>query len=309
MKQQPINLMLLDGGLGDHVASLVAVDYIIRHYPQVKPKVWAPDYLVELAKNLLPPSEIYDLSQMNQYYDRDLPTKTTKWDGYTSPMKIHCLDYAFLRLCDENPSIRYKNYLKINTDGVQIPKLPEKYVVFTVAYTAEVREWLPKFINETAAHCKAEGYTPVFLGKKEVKTGILATIKGEFKEEIDFSLGINLIDQTSLVQAAAIMDDAYAVVGVDNGLLHLAGCTDAYIVGGFTTVSPNIRMPVRNNELGWRYHPVTPDALLACSFCQERTNFLYGHDYRNCMFGKTAPGHKLCVKQMNSKKFILGLGI
>ncbi len=53
-KTKTINVMLLDGGLGDHVAALVAVDYIAKTYPWINPLVWCPDYLVEFAKHLLP---------------------------------------------------------------------------------------------------------------------------------------------------------------------------------------------------------------------------------------------------------------
>lgn len=304
-KTKTINLMLLDGGLGDHIASLVAVDYVLKQYPWITPIIWMPDFLTEFAINALPPkTNVKGFSQMRGVYDPTKPTKTTKWDGHTSPMKIHCVDYAFLKLCDENPDIEYKNYLRPR-ELVRGPE--EKYVVFTTGFTADVREWLPSEINKTAKYVKDKGYNPVFLGQTLVKTGIAHNIQGNFKEEIDFSVGLNLIDKTTLSEAASIMEDSAAVLGVDNGLIHLAGCTNAPIVGGFTTVKPEIRMPIRNNRLGYEFYPIVPDKTLDCSFCQQKTNFLYGHDYRNCLFKDDAARKNACVKQMTADKFIAHL--
>ncbi len=308
-KTKTINLMLLDGGCGDQIAALVAVNYVITQYPWITPYIWLPDYLTDFAKNVLPAdSKVYGLSQLRGLYNPAKPTKTTKWDGITSPMKIHLVDYAFLKLCDENPSIEHKNYLKIQLDKIeQLTEfgLPDKYVVLTTGFTADVREWPASEINKTARWCLDNDLTPVFLGQSNTKTGTFHTIKGTFKEEIDFSIGINLIDKTNLLEAAVIMHHSKAVAGVDNGLLHVAGCTDAFIIGGFTTVSPSIRMPIRNNMLGTNFATVTPDNL-DCAFCQEKTNFLYGHDYRNCLY-KEQPRKLACITQMTAEKFIENL--
>lgn len=247
---------------------------------------------------------------MRGVYDPTKTTKTTKWDGNTSPMKIHLLDYAFLRLTDENPSLDKKNYLQVKLDKIKSRdfNLPEKYVVFTVGFTAEVREFLPAYINVLAQFVKHKGYTPVFIGQTQTKTGAAHVIKGTFSDETDYSLGINLIDNTTLLEAAAIMDKAGAVVGVDNGLLHVAGCTKAPIVGGFTTVLPEIRMPVRNNILGHNFYPVTPDEDLGCTGCQQKTNFLYGHDYKKCWYKEKKEREEiLCVKQLTPSKFAIHL--
>ncbi len=309
-KTKTINVMLLDGGVGDDICSLVAVDYMIRKYPWITPLVWTKDFLVDFAKNVLPEGTyVKGYSEMRGQYDPTRPTKTTKWDGNTSPMKIHLLDYAFLRLLDENPPIYEKNYLRVKFDQVksQVFDLPSKYVVFTTGFTAGVREWIAPEVNKTAKYVLDKGYIPVFLGQTQTKTGLAHVIEGKFNEQIDFNLGINLIDKTNLLEAATIMQHSSGVLGVDNGLLHVAGCTDAKIVGGFTTVSPQIRMAIRHDILGWEYYPVTPNSS-ACDklFCQEKTNFLYGHDYRNCLFKD--PDRKLkCIQDMTADRFITQL--
>lgn len=297
-----INIVLMDGGLGDHIAALPAIKYICNQYPWITPLVWMPNFLVEFAKHVLPEDiQIKGFSAMRRSYHPARSTKTTKWDGATSPMKIHCVDYAFLKLTDENPAIEHKNYLKIDSSKIDIDGLylPERYLVLTTGFTAKVREMPAKSINEVAKWAIEQGLKVVFLGQKQTRTGALHVIKGNFDDTIDFSVGVNLIDKTSLLQAAAIMSRAVVIVGVDNGLLHVAGCTDTPIVGGFTTVSPEIRMPIRNNTLGYNYYAIVPEVSLGCRFCQQKTNFLFGHDYSRCIYRDNA-----CVSHMRADKFI-----
>lgn len=304
-ERRDVNCILLSGGVGDHVGTLVAVAYILKTYPWINLLIWVPDFLLEFAKNVLPEKAIVrNFTAMKTKYDRNKTTIHTEWDGRISPMKIHSVDYAFLKLCDEQVPIDKKNYLKVKFDKVDITKfnLPNKYVVIATGFTAAVREFAPQSVNEVADFIVYKGYTPVFVGQKSTATGGKHVIQGSFNKEIDFSKGLNLVDQTSLVEVAKIMQESAAVVGVDCGLLHIAGCTDAPIVAGFTTVNPELRAPIRNNELGWKFYPVTPGALLACRYCQVSTNFLYGHDYTKCIYKDYA-----CVKELTGDKFIAQL--
>lgn len=301
-KPTSVNFILMDGGVGDHMASLVAIDYVVTNYAWIKPLIWVPDYMLDFSRHVLPSKALVrNYSAMQAYYNEKLPTKTTKWDGVMSPMKIHCLDYAFLKLCDENPPIEAKNYLKIRPNAIDTDsfKLSDKYVVITTGYTAKVREFKAKYINEVAAYVKGKGYMPVFLGQTKTETGASHIIEGNFDADINFNIGLNLVNKTTLLEAAKIMGNATAVVGIDNGLLHVAGCTDVAILGGFTTVSPRIRMPVRHNVLGWNYYPIVSGQGKGCNFCQEKTNFLYGHDYRECLYKDD-----ICTEQMTADKFI-----
>lgn len=284
-KPTDLNIVLTDGGLGDHVASLVAVDYIAKNYPYVTVYLWVPDYLLEFAKTALPGVRIKNFTDAKKYYSADKPFVTTRWDGRTSGMRMHLLDYAFATLCDNIVGYEEKNYLQVDTSKVKIThfKLPEKYVVMTAGFTAPSREFLPEYVNTVVKYVKSKGYEVIFIGKKHTYTGTIHTIKGNFKEEIDFSAGMNLIDKTSLLEATKIMGLAKCVIGLDNGLLHLAGCTEVPIVGSFTSVEPKARMPVRHNQLGWNYYPVVPPPSLGCGFCQSRLNYIYDHDFKNCI--------------------------
>lgn len=299
-----VNIVLMDGGVGDHIGgSLVAINYMVKRYPWITFLVWAPDFLIDFARNVLPESlSIHSFSDMEaKGYNPELPTKTTQWDGITSPMKIHQVDYAFLKLCDELPKDENKNSLQVNFNPIRISQfnLPTKYIVLTTGYTVGVREFRAESVNKIIDYAKLKGYATVFLGSEKAATGQAHVIKGHFDTSVAYHKGLKLINRTSLLEAAKIMNGAKAVVGVDNGLLHVAGCTNTDIVAGYTTVHPDVRAPYRNHRQSVNWWSVIPDASLACRFCQSNTNFLYGVDYTKCMEGDT-----LCVKQMTADKFI-----
>lgn len=299
-----INCLLTDGGLGDMLAALVAVNYIVKTYKHVNLLVWVPDYLLEFAKNVLPTVSVRDFTTAKEKYNPELPSITTRWNGRHSGMKVHPVDYAFHMLCDQDVALKHKNYLKPDFTKVNraLPvEMFRTYVVVTTGFTAANREFLPDTINAITKYIKEAGYDVVFLGKKQTTTGTKHIIQGNFNEEIDFSVGTNLIDKTSLLEAALVMNDSMAVVGLDNGLLHLAGCTSVNIVGGFTNVDPKFRMPYRQDKLGRWYHPVVPPESLGCRFCQSNMNFVYNHDFKECFNG---PQDYSCIKQLTADLYI-----
>jgi ADP-heptose:LPS heptosyltransferase len=98
-----------------------------------------------------------------------------------------------------------------------------------------------------------------------------------------------------LIEALAIINKASLLVGVDNGLMHLAACGEngTPIVGGYTTINPEYR------DLPNLRESIEPDEELSCRFCQSKYNFAFLHDFRTCMYGDLK-----CVSQMTAGKFI-----
>lgn len=304
-KRNDVNVLLLDGGVGDHVGgSLIAVHYILKNYPWINLLIWMPDFLVAFAKNVLPQHAcIRPFSVMREKYNRELTTLTTEWDGRTSPMKIHMADYAFLKLCDQMVPHEKKSYLRVlhcDTSDLSPFHLPERFVVVVVGFTAGVREFNAQAVNGVSRYLIEKGYTPVYLGQRATATGVKYVIESHMSKDVDLTLGVDLIDRTDLLQAAAIISRAKAIVGVDCGLLHIAGCTETAIVAGYTTVRPEIRMPIRHGECGWNCYPVTPT--VECRYCQSDTNFLYGHNYMYCIYKDNQ-----CVKELTTDKWITQL--
>jgi ADP-heptose:LPS heptosyltransferase len=300
-----LTIVFNDGGLGDNIARMTAIKYIKDTNKNFHINLIVPDYFKELANNLVPDLEIHTFSEGPSHWMRKAPALQTRNAAHDA-LKSHLVDHAFHVLVNRQVDIEDKNYCKLNTKAIDITKfnLPEKYVIVTTGFTAPVREMLPQTINDVVTFVKSKGYEVVFLGSKEAATGMQHNIQGNFKEEIDFTAGIDLINKTSILEAGKIISQAKTIVGLDNGLLHLAGTTDIPIVMAFTTVDPVHRLPYRNNQLGYNCQVVVPEPSLKCRFCQSNWDFVYNHDFKYCFY----KDYK-CTKMLTANKYIEKLNL
>lgn len=305
--QYPIfmNVLFDQGGIGDLIAWLPALKFIYTTHHHVNVKVWIPDFFFDFATNSLKGTNkritLYKLSAGFNNLNTSHQTVSFKMQRYTN-LGAHMTEHAFETICHTKPDDKkHLNYLQLDLSKVDVSRfyIPENSVVITTGFTAEVREFLPEHVNQIAEYVISKGYVPVFLGKKATNTGNRHVIKGNFNNEINFSLGKDLIDQTSLLECVKICGNAKAVVGLDNGILHLAGCTNVPIVGGYTTVNPNHRMPYRNGIMGWEYYPVVPPESLKCRFCQSNWQFTNNHDFTKCLY----EDYK-CLKELSAGLYI-----
>lgn len=300
-----INVLIDSGGLGDLIAALPVFRFIYNNHPHVKMYVWMPDFFYPFAKSCLKGTEdrilIGKWSQGAKDFKSGYHTISFRNNPYTN-LAQHMTEHAFHLICNTVPSdFNDYNYLKPDLSKADVVKfnLPNDYIVITTGYTAAVRQLMPNHINVISQYCLSKGYTPVYLGKYDTPTGLTHVIKGTFDTEIDYTAGINLIDKTDLFQATLICANAKAVVGLDNGILHLAGCTDVPIVGGFTTVKPEHRMPYRNGVKGLNYRPVVPPESLKCRFCQSCWTFSYDQDFTKCRYDDYQ-----CLTDLNAELYI-----
>ena len=279
---------------------MTAIKYIKEQCSHIELKLFVPDFFLEVAKNLVPNMSINPFSKKYKF-NKDLGTLKTDCLQHDT-LGTHLVDNAFHVLVNKQVSIEHKNYVKLNTKKIKIDKfnLPSKYVVVCTGFTAPVREWIPSSINGTVDYIKSKGYKVVFLGNKVTPViGCADDIIGKFNLEVDYSKGMSLIDKTTLLEAGAIIGASCGIIGNDNGLLHLAGCTEVPIVGGFTSVNPSVRMPYRHNILGWNFYPVVPEESLECRFCQSDIPLYYNFNFTQCLYGD-----RLCTKQLTADKFI-----
>jgi ADP-heptose:LPS heptosyltransferase len=195
-----------------------------------------------------------------------------------------------------------KNYPRARVNEINISKfaLPEKYVVLTTGYTADVKAWPAEEVNLVASWLVANGVTPVFLGKRVSN----AQYTSAYDDDVNYSLGLDLREQTSLLEATAIMASAEATCGVDNALLHFAGCTDVPIVAGFTFVSAHLRAPYRDGQVAGGKTIVIEPPESSCKACQNRMHHLYNHLFTTCYIGT-----KECTTHMTAERFIAALQV
>ena len=312
-----INIVFDSGGLGDLVGSLPCINYIYQMHKHVVIHLWLPVYGIDLAKRSLPddPNRIIIKSFLEKekfrkdFFGRAFTVHKSTNLGY------HTTKQAYAVLINEEVEDKHLNYLPVRTDDIDISKfnLPEKYIILTTGFTAPVREFLPEYINEVVDYTKKKDYEVVFLGKKESPNGAGHVIKGNFKTEINYSAGIDLIDKTTLPEAQKIMSQSKCVVGLDNGLLHLAATSEVPIVFSFTSVKPEHRLPYRHDTRGWNCYSVVPPESLACRFCQSNWQFTYyndtpkkkQHDFKRCYYVERKEDFEIrCIKMLTPMLYI-----
>jgi ADP-heptose:LPS heptosyltransferase len=296
-----VNFTFFGGGMGDCIAKMPVVRYILERYPHVQMDMWVPDYFLELAEYWLENVkciEVKSFSAQIAHCDYTLPALITQNDTATT-LHTHLVHNAFNTLIDiPAPSDpKALEYFKITGDPTTNFG---RYIVITTNFTANTREMKPEIINSLIDWADQKGLKVVFLGKSLIDIGD-QQVKGirTKTSRAELHRGINLINQTSLLEAARIMSKAVAVVGVDNGLLHLAACTDVPIVGGFSNVRPDTRLPYRNGQMGYNFYTVEPDESLGCRFCQTNMNLVYNNSFKECFYKDLA-----CLDQLSAQKYI-----
>lgn len=304
-----VNVCSNFGGMGDMVARLPAIKYMIEHFQQNIVQVYWHDYFVDVAKLLLPETvrlRHRTLTEM-EWADTRVPLLDFS-PRHISSFSMHLTQNAFLmitnRVMEERRNMTYLQAPVLDLPRKFDKRLLKNAVIITTGFTAPAREWPVEHINAVIAWCKRKKYTPVLLGNSQrVDLGNKGGVEASFKtEELHTDGCYNLINKTSLIDAIAIIQRAKAVVGVDNGLLHLASCTPTPVVWGFTSVLAKHRLPTRPE--GYKTAYVKPD--VSCYGCQSRAYFVT-HDFRKCLYGDYQ-----CTKEMTGNKFIdalVGLGL
>lgn len=297
MHKQDLSCIFINGGFGDYVAWLQSVLWLAQEATWIRGRLVVPKYFIEVAQYFLKDSnwELIDHSQLRDRKDLDgIPFRgpVVLEQQALNATGAHLLTCGWVYFTNkEKAPDGWDSYPQFKQDdldeilakyGRGIPAYG-RYAVITTGVTTPSREVPGKYWNHIIEHIREQGLTPIFLGKSVVETGNSRNIHTEYDREIRYDLGLDLRDKTSLLDAAAIMSRAAVVVGHDNGLLHLAGCTATPIVFGFNLASPEHREPRRPK--GRTYNVTLTQAELACIHCQSNTNFVLGYNFRHCFYG------------------------
>lgn len=299
-KKETVYFALNEGGLGDQIARMSAFEYALKEYPWLDIRIVVPNYIRSLYSHHFPSIKLYTFDEMSKI-NRKIPITLINADiSQCTIIRQHLVKHAFNTLLDISPIDETAfNYIKLNLTNINISKfnLPEKYVILTNMSTVDVRSIPSRILLGIEEFLINQNITPVLLGKSQTNVTKNSQIIAEGSAG---KYSIDLLNKTSLLEAAKIMSNAICVVGVDNGLLHLAATTDVPIISGFTTVHPKHRIPMRNNLDGWKYKSIIPN--VSCRFCQSRYNFVFEQDFRKCVDNTLD-----CVKQMTIMPWISAL--
>lgn len=297
------NFNLSQGGLGDLLGQLPAIKFVLDYHVNVYINLFVHSYAVDLCKKAFESYgdritvDAWD-NAARKYFD-NLQARTPYAPHLISNLSWHITEHAFATLVGRSVTGEFMNYIKLDPIDVSEFNLPKRYAAVTTGYTSKTRVFKGEYVNEISDYLNSIGITPVFLGKKATYADKNNTIVGNF--EGDYTKGVDLIDKTNLFEAHSIMANAEFVLGVDNGLLHLASLSDVPVIWGFTSVLSEHRLPYRHDKLGWNAYVVQPtEEELGCVGCQSKQNFADpAHSFTKCIY----TDYK-CVELMTSDKWI-----
>ncbi len=295
------NYTFNDEGLGGLLNYSGATTYLARTQPQIHGRVWCEQFLVPLMKDIHEPYPNWKVLPSNQ-----MATLLEQGTAMIGPMlAVGGVPQArqFFQCFGAHPfDVGTAMYLSsINLPGAELPildypsaqlqpnirRLGGKYVVFTAGGTTPIRTMTGEHLNPLIDYVKSMGLTPVFLGKRDLlNTGKVNTT---FADDTNYSDGIDLRDQTSVKDAARIMQHAACTVGLDGGLLHLAALMkDSRIVFGYNITSVEHRMPRRSH--GKTIHVTLTTKELSCIGCQSRWKQVPNTMFDDCFYSAGRDG-------------------
>lgn len=298
MTEWPINFAFNQGGMGDFVNYSAATTWLARNAPWVHGRLFCPRYLVPLMKEIHEQFDnwkVFPSEEFVQHVEDATPilgpdltingVNTSK--QLLNVLGAHPVDVGFAYYAHTCPApkdgllpvvdmVRSRLHHKVQKLG--------SYVVFTVGNISPARLVKGSHINPVIRHVIEKGMTPVFLGKTDLLGDGKKTTA--FPDDIDYKLGLDLRDQTSVKEAACIMQHAACTVGLDTGLLHVAALMkDSKIVFGYNITSIEHREPRRNH--GQTINITLNEMDLACIGCQSKLKQVAMHQFNLCMYGDT----------------------
>ncbi len=274
------------GGIGDFINWIPAIQHAIETNPHLCGYITTFDFFSELAHLWLdqyaPRFEVLDLTRAELADEprlRGIPSFLQRPDQLANASGFHLMHLGFVIYNQQSWVPKNRACLpEITASAATTKVITEDYGVILPFATATNRQLTAEAVNEVSRWMLSRGLKPVFLGKSDMSKDH----KAEAAPGIDWSLGINLADQTSLLESASIMARASVVIGLDSGMLHLACCTSAPVVFALTTMDPSLRVPPRKPN--YKTAVVVPTEKLPCRFCQTTMKFLIGHDFKKCLY-------------------------
>lgn len=283
-------------GLGGFINYAGATTWLAKNCPWIHGRVWCEQFLVPLMKDIHAPYPNWKVQPSNQL--SQLIESGTAMIG--PMMSVGGVPQAqqFFQCFGAHPfDVGTAMYFSTINIGAELPildysahqlqpnikRLNGKYVVFTAGGTTPIRTMTGEHLNPLIDYVKSQGLTPVFLGKRDLlNTGKVST---SFADDTNYADGIDLRDQTSIKDAARIMQHAACTVGIDGGLLHLAAIMkDSRIVFGYNITSVEHRVPRRFH--GKTVNVTLTDKELPCIGCQSKFKQIPNSMFDDCLYSE-----------------------
>lgn len=293
------NYIFQGAGMGDFICYLPAMIYLAENCPWIYGRIFCPDFLVAFTQNIMDKYENWLVYPNEKLQNKLEPNSLFVCPGMNAKGQTqhqlangtggHLVDVGFLYFVNKFPVPQGWDLYPVVAFDPRLSKPPYgEFVVFTPGAVSENRMATGNHLNPIIQHVKKLGLNPVFLGKRHMSTNL----HPKFAADIDYGAGVDLRDKTTMLEAAWIMKHAKLTVGLDNGLLHLAACTDAKILAVFNTVDPRERKPHRPAGR-WESLTLTEQELV-CIHCQSRMPQMFPHTFNRCLYSEPEKKNK-CI--------------
>lgn len=295
----PHSFVFEGGGMGDYINWATSLKYIAETYTHVDATIFSSGLFLDVLKYLFSGYPGWKVVNRDEFLKHHV-----QGAGVCAPKRgtqllnacgAHLMDLGFhYFLCLDKPPEEYNHLIPINYTGPwKWPELDpsQPYCIFTPGSTVDVREMPVAAFNELCRYAKSKGITPVFLGKAELSDNYTAKFLN-----YDFSLGVDLRERTNLLEATQIISGAKFIVGIDNGLLHIAGCTTTPIIFGHNITAIEHRN-IRRKK-GLTINITVDETKLPCIGCQSKVRFVTGQDFRWCVFKDNPDLNKKCLPML-----------
>lgn len=295
LQRKKMAFILNEGGMGDFVNYSASLIWLAKRSPWLDVQLFVPTYLVPLYKDLMAATN-WEVVQSERF--ADIIEDGTHYLGPAIVVKGQVQAKQFLTCLGAHPvdvGFAYYPAIQPTPEGVELPvldypankllpkvkQLRGNYAVIPCGFSFQSRLTVGRHINPIIDHLVARGITPVFLGKKDLLGNGLATT--EFVDDIHYDKGLDLRNQTSVKDAACIMQHAALTVGLDSGLLHVCALMkDSRLIFGYNITTVAHREPRRSH--GRTINIALTEAELPCIGCQSKWRNVLGHQYNNCFY-------------------------
>lgn len=291
-----VDFIIGGAGLGDLIAAMPSFIFMANFCPWVFGTIVCPDYFRDFAINIMRPFsnwKIHDSDTIKHKPGTIVCAPGVKVDGVIRQPLCNgtggtLVGNYFINLVNVFPPPEGSEYYPVIDFESEIlseqcwelhDRWKNKCVVLTPGAVSKARTVNGLLWSPIVGHIKRLGMLPVFLGKTQLSKDLVTN----FPDMIPFEQGLDLRDKTTMIEAAFIMKNSACVIGLDNGLLHLAACTDANIVAAFNITEPSERIPKRKNG---KFIPLTiTREELSCAHCQTNIKRIFPHSFTNCLYG------------------------
>jgi len=151
--------------------------------------------------------------------------------------------------------------LKIRFHGP--PKFRQRQILIHPGISDPSRTWPIKYWNSLTDSLIELGHKVIIIGAKHCD--------GKDVLKINNSDVLDLTNQLSFLETIALMRCSDDLISTDSGPIQLAGTSDIRIIGIYSVVNPECRLPYRHGELGWNAIGIKPE-------CEHSPCFLSLHN-------------------------------